>query len=600
MSQDPSTPSGSPGRPSGQAGPRIGRRPLLLGGLAGGLGAAVPGIIGGAGRGSAAYALDRALKLTASRAVSVAGTTLEQTASPAGASGYRRLTAGPGYALVVRDELASGKSGRDDRRTALASVVQFTDLHMVDAQSPVRFEFLHEITGSAFRPHEALGTQGAVSLVRRINQLTRGPFSGRRFDCVVATGDNTDNHEGIELDWFLTVMSGGEITPNTGDPDRWEGVQSAGDTLYWNPEAPVDDIYKQAGFPTIAGYFDRATTTHTSPGLDVPWYSVFGNHDDSIEGTLPSSWELVDAYTGSFKFTGFADPSSDTALKAALRSGSTTILSASEDWKLDWKVTPDERRRPFTPEEYIHRHLYAEYVGPGPVGHGFDEEAASTGRSYYTFEISPGVVGVALDSTNRAGFTDGSIGDEQWRWLKKVLADGNSTYWDEFGIKHTHDVSDTYFVLFSHHTSDTMLNLLLDPAKPLDARHSGAQLVTLLQNYPSVLAWVNGHTHDNKLTPHSHDDPRRSFWEINTASHIDFPQQARIIDVCDNRDGTLSLFTTLVESASPYQDSYASGSQAALAALYRELSFNDLHYDSTREGTAADHNTELLLSDPLF
>lgn len=582
----------------------VGRRPFLLGGLAAtaGVGAGVLGNLApaGFGPGSIAYAKDLALRRTAARAVRVDGTTLEQVATPAGSSGYRRLTAGPGYALVVREDLAAGKSGRDDRRTALASIVQFTDLHLVDAQSPVRFEYLHEVTGSAFRPHEALGSQGAATLVRRVNAVAQGPFSGRTFDCVVSTGDNSDNHETIELDWFLTVMNGGRITQNTGDPTRWEGVQTSADDLYWNPEDPVDDIYKQAGFPTIPGYFARAIATHTSPGLDTPWYSIFGNHDDSIEGTLPSSLDdLVDFYTGSFKFTGFDDADSNKALTAALGSGSTAIRSKSTNPKIDWKVTPDERRHPFTPKEYIKRHLGADVVGPGPVGHGFDEEAASSGDGYYTFTIAEGVVGIALDSTNRAGFTDGSIGEEQWRWLKKTLAAGNSTYWDEFGIKHTHDVTDSYFVLFSHHTSTSMDNLLIDPAKPLDLRHSGDHLVKLLHDYPTVLAWVNGHTHDNKLTPQQHDDPRRSFWEINTASHIDYPQQARIIDVCSNADGTLSLFTTLIESDAPYQASYESGSQAALASLYRELSFNDLHYDSSREGGTDDHNTELLITDPL-
>jgi hypothetical protein len=49
----------------------------------------------------------------------------------------------------VRQELAPGKAGRDDRRSGLASFVQFTDLHITDTQSPVRFEYLHSFTGSA-------------------------------------------------------------------------------------------------------------------------------------------------------------------------------------------------------------------------------------------------------------------------------------------------------------------------------------------------------------------------------------------------------------------------------------------------------------------
>ncbi|KNX36146.1 TIGR03767 family metallophosphoesterase [Luteipulveratus halotolerans] len=570
----------------------INRRSFLLAG-AGGIGA----VALSCGRGSSAYALDQRLRLGAQRAVSTAGTTLEQAASPAGASGYRRLTAGPGYALTVRNDLATGKADRDDRRTPLASIVHFTDLHMIDAQSPMRFEFLHDITGSAFRPQEALGTHGAAQLVKRVNDIKVGPFSGRPFDCVVSTGDNTDNHEDVELDWFLTAMSGGTITASTGDSTHWEGVQSGGDSNYYNPELTVQDRYKKAGFPTLPGFFGRATAPHKSAGLDTPWYSVFGNHDDSIEGTLPSNFLGLDAvYTDSFKFTGFADSTSNAALQDALRTQSTAILNQDGTMTSGWKVTPDSRRRPFTPVEYIERHRRAAYTGPGPFGHGFDEEAAATGRGYYAFPIAPGVTGIAMDSTNRAGFTEGSIGDEQWRWLKKRLQAGSSTYWD-WGFKHTHAVEDEYFVLFSHHTSASMSNILMDPAKP-ELRHAGFELLRMLHDFPNVLAWVNGHTHRNAITAQGHADPRRAFWEINTASHVDFPQQARIIDVCDNKDGTLSLFTTLIESAAPYQSSYDAGTQSALASLYRELSFNDIHADLSQEGAAGDRDTELLLVDP--
>src|ERR1035437_782135 len=54
----------------------------------------------------------------------------------------------------------------------------------------------------------------------------------------------------------------------------------------------------------------------------------------------------------------------------------------------------------------------------------------------------------------------------------------------------------------------------------------------------TVLAWVNGHTHVNDINPRMGPTPERSFWEINTASHIDFPQHARLLEVVDNQDST--------------------------------------------------------------
>ncbi|WP_409483053.1 TIGR03767 family metallophosphoesterase [Arsenicicoccus dermatophilus] len=540
-----------------------------------------------------------ALSLTAARAVTTAGTTLEAAAAPAGATGYRRLTAGPGYPLVVREELATARPGRDERRTGRLAFAHLTDLHMLDAQSPVRFEWLTLVNGSAFRPHEALGTQGGVSLVRRLNAITAAPWTGLPLSCAVSTGDNTDNHEHVELDWFIRVLSGGEITPNTGAATRWEGVQASGDKRYYNPELPVVDRYKAAGFPQLPGFLDRAMATHSSPGLSMPWYAVFGNHDDSISGVLPSASPLAAAYTGSLKLNGFPDPEAAAALqKAVTHPGVAAPAAADTRPTSSWRVTPDARRAPFTPQQFMAAHLRADATGPGPVGHGFTQDAVDSGRGYYTFPLAPGITGISLDSTNRAGWTDGSIDDVQWRWLADVLTRGSSRYDDWAGVERRHQVQDELFVLFSHHTSGTMGNLAL----PLDGtgiRHAGVELVAMLKHYPNVLAWVNGHTHANKITAQRGRTPAHSFWEINTASHIDFPQHARLIEVADNADGTLSIFTTLVESDAPYQASYTDGSPQALASVYREMSFNDLHADLGQLGTPADRNTELLLVNPL-
>jgi metallophosphoesterase (TIGR03767 family) len=545
-------------------------------------------IAAGAGAAAAAVAPallpsrhEAALAATASRAHFTAGTTLEQVAEPVGATGYRRLAAGPGYPLVVREDIAAAQSGRDDRRDALAALVQFTDLHIVDAQSPARFEYLVEYNGSAFRPHEALGSQGGAQLVERVNRLGRGPFTSRPFDCVVSTGDNSDNNETVELDWFLAVLNGGAITANTGSTTAWEGVQTSGDTLYYNPESDVEDRYKQYGFPELPGFFGRATARHTSPGLQTPWYSVFGNHDDDVSGTLQNvrgTWNSV--YTGDVKFTGFASSTANAALAAAISSPRASVdlslLISTPVIRSDWIVTPDARRVPFTKQQYVATHLDPANTGPGPVGHGFTADDLAAGRSYYSWQLADRVVGISMDSTNAAGLSDGSLRDSQWRWLQGQL----TAY------------ADQYVVLFSHHTSDTMEMTQPDAEHPLELRHSGTELVSLLQQHPNVVAWVNGHTHVNAITP------QQTFWEINTASQTDYPQHSRIIELVRNGDGTISLFTTLIESAAPYQASYTDASPAALGSLYRELSFNDLGYQADREGALTDHNTELLLPDP--
>lgn len=531
----------------------------------------------------------------------ITGTTLEQVAVPLGDTGYRKLTAGAGWPIIIRTELAPAKPGRADTRRNLCSIVQMTDMHILDAQSPVRAEFVHPLNSSASRPQDTLTTQGLVSLVNRINRLRRGPITGRAFDAVVTTGDNTDNHEHIELEWLLTTMNGGALTPNTGDPNRYEGTQNSGLGLYWNPEKRTPGTFDDAGFPIIKGFLTAALAPISSPGLDIPWYSVFGNHDDAVLGVAPSGIPPITAlYTGNIKLGIPSNQSDVDALAAALRNNPAAVPGLLQSFTdFGWIVTPDDRRMPFTPREFMAAHLAAGATGPGPHGHGFTAESVETGAGYYSFDISPGVVGISMDSTNRAGFIDGSLGSAQLKWIEDTLAAGSSRYYGADGRLVNQQRDDTLFVLFSHHTSDTMDTLVPDPENPLEPRHSGMELIALLNRFPNVCAWVNGHTHDNRIFPHAGPTPEQGFWEINTASHIDFPQQARIIEITDNRDGTLSLLATLIEADAPYATDYSDLSQHGLASLYRELAFNDVHTKPDREGTPQDQNVELLLASPL-
>ena len=94
------------------------------------------------------------------------------------------------------------------------------------------------------------------------------------------------------------------------------------------------------------------------------------------------------------------------------------------------------------------------------------------------------------------------------------------------------------------------------------------------------------------------------FWEIETASEIDWPIQSRLIELMDNRDGTLSIFGTLIDHgatlATPAPGTPAGGfAPDALAALAREFAYNDpqVGVEDGAEGRPQDRNVELLLDD---
>jgi metallophosphoesterase (TIGR03767 family) len=511
------------------------------------------------------------------------GTTLGSVAAPRGSSGYRRLGDGPAWRRVVRGDLAAPKPGRESRRVALAAFVQFTDLHVVDVQHPLRYEYLRAQTASAWRPQEALSVAGAVSLVERVNALRGAPVTGSPLHFVMTTGDNTDNNSRTELDWFLKVMSGGRIRPNSGDPHRYEGVQDSNLKLYWQPDAALRDADKQLGFPRIDGFLDAAIREVNSPGLNLPWYSTVGNHDSLPGGCYaPGDSFFADFAVGGRKLMTLDEQAGKTIWDNVKSGGD----PRGADWKAMLKaharqmrsVTPDEHRAPFTPLEYLKAHLDPAHTGPGPVGHGYSQANVDAGTQYYAFRIADDVIGISLDSTDPGGHYEGSLGTAQLRWLERTLSENR----------------DSHVLVFSHHTSKTMRNLRTDPGRPDEKRHGGDELVAALGRHPNVLAWINGHSHKNDITPHRFPG-NGSYWEVSTASHVDFPQLARVIEVADNGDGTVSLFTTLVESAAPHRTDFADLGQTGLAALYRELAFNAAGPRSTLAGDAGDRNTELVL-----
>ena len=77
------------------------------------------------------------------------------------------------------------------------------------------------------------------------------------------------------------------------------------------------------------------------------------------------------------------------------------------------------------------------------------------------------------------------------------------------------------------------------------------------------------------------------------------PMQSRLVEVADNRDGTLSLFTTMLDHAGPLAHGRDLTDPTALAGLARELGANDPQERShNRRGASDARNVELLVADP--
>lgn len=534
-----------------------------------------------------------------------ARTTLSRTLArvPSGSGGYRKVVEAAGEPHLVRTDLGgTPRSDRHRRRKALIAFAQLSDVHVVDAQSPMRVEWVDRyddessvptsgLFAAAYRPHEMLSGQIADAMVRQLNKVGAGPVTGKPLALAIQTGDNSDNSQLNEVRWNIDVLDGGEVRVDSGDLSRWEGVHDTDPTYYdphyWHPDGappgkPADLPRAQRGFPVVPGLLDAARRPFRAGGLDVPWYSAFGNHDGLSQGNFPASTlQLNQVATGSLKLVSPPAGLSPAAVVNAIQDGSYAALLGSLALSPSVRqVTPDPQRRLLTKREIVEEHFRTTGL---PVGHGFTADNRATGTAYYTFD--KGLLRfVVLDTVNPNGYSDGSIDQAQLDWLKGVLARSG----------------DRLVLVFSHHTSDTMTNPFVGTGGDAAPRVLGDVVLSELLSYDNVLAWVNGHTHRNQIWAR-----RRAggggLWEINTASHIDWPSQSRIIEVVDNRDGTLSLFTTVVDHAGPPSSGAGTATAKQLAGLARELAANDWHERSEgRRGVPGARNVELVLPAPRF
>lgn len=530
-----------------------------------------------------------------------AGTTLESVIVRADRPGYARLLDGPPEPTIVRDDLATPSPGRSDRRRPLAAIIHLTDIHLIDAQSPVRVEFLDHLGDpftSAFRPQETLTVHVAASMLERLSRLPVGPITGRPFDCAVSTGDNVDNQQTNEARWFVDLLDGAEVTPDSGDHSRYEGVQD-GDPRYWNPEEGATGRWTdELGFPAYPGLLDAARRPVRSPGLAVPWYSTYGNHDGLVQGVLPVTPALAELYVDRYKLVDLPEGMGGGAFIGSVAGAEPAELRSrfdSGDYPYR-EVTPDEGRAVITPAEWIRLHLESPAT-PGPAGHGYTEDHLELPSLHYEFEIAPGVTGISLDT---GGYSSGSIGETQMQWIEEVLAARHSRYFDESGTEIRTGNDDQLVVLFSHFNHRSMTRPMVDPERPDERRVLGPEFVEFVHRWPNVVAWVNGHHHVNEVQPMPDPAGRTGgFWDINTASHVDHPQHARLVELVDNDDGTLSIFCTMVDHAAPAATDPDDRTFLGLASIARELAANDPQSRARdAAGRPEDRNVELVITAP--
>jgi metallophosphoesterase (TIGR03767 family) len=245
-------------------------------------------------------------------------------------------------------------------------------------------------------------------------------------------------------------------------------------------------------------------------------------------------------------------------------------------------VTADPERRMLERTEFMQAHLESPAV-PGPVGHGWTQDNLSSGETWWSADLTPYLRVFGLDTCNLASGADGAVPEDQFVWLEAQLAQCQA--------------ENRLAMVCSHHNSLTLEN----DAKPVWGGQRlvhAEEFIAMLHKYPVMVAWLNGHTHINTITAHR-TDSGGGFWEITTASCVDFPQQQQLVELVDNGDRTMSIFVNALDHAAPPTWTEGDLSQTGLASLSRELSANAfLNNPALLAGSPLDRNVELLLPTP--
>jgi metallophosphoesterase (TIGR03768 family) len=387
-----------------------------------------------------------------------------------------------------------------------------TDCHVMDEETPAQAIYFgyKGNNPSAYSPTMLYTTQVLDAAIRTINALNRK----KPFDFGISLGDNTNSNQYNELRWFIDVLDGKSINPDSGADD--------------DPVPGANNDYQDE---------------FEAEGLDgsIPWYQVLGNHDHLWLGSHPANDYIRQFYTGE-NILDMGDIFNDPlgiesrgfyggAIDGRTVYGDIIGAGPVEDFATPPKVpAADFDRRPISKEEWKNEFLNS---STGPVGHGLN--LASSILGCYTFEPKENlpIKVIVLDNTQKEEdfnlHEHGYIDNERYEWLVAELDKGQA---------------EGKLMIIAAHIPLVIVGY--GGHSPVSA----ANLIAKLQEYPNFMLWIAGHIHRNKVYVFKSPDetkPELGFWHVETSSLRDFPQQFRTFEIVRNSDKTISIFATNID-----------------------------------------------------
>jgi metallophosphoesterase (TIGR03768 family) len=497
-----------------------------------------------------------------------------------GPRGYSAWTFGDGVDAGILLLAPNSPAGTFSPTARLLNFFTMSDIHIVDKESPVQAIYGALLPGqnppigfgnantSAYSPIMLSTTQVLDAAVQTINALHR---SRTPFDFGMSLGDAANNNQYNELRWYIDVLDGKTITPSSG------AHRGAGTVDYQKP-------YQAAGL-------DRS----------IPWYQTIGNHDqywcgtllydDYARGVLVGDTVLDMGLVGSPAFPTFDARGyymgvldGDTEYGDIVGAGDATTMAPPV-------IAPDPDRRALSTAASTSLNWMKEFfdTSSSPKGHGFTRKNLENDFASYTFEPRADVPlkVIVLDDTCKenpyaaaSSYARACLDQTRYDWLVAELEQGQAE--GKLMIITAHipvgprwNVPEALPIPPKNIPNDAVISLFLpcgpDPAVPCYPYSvvTDASLLETLHNYSNLVLWISGHRHINTVTPQpapASKGPEFGFWEVETSSLRDFPQEFRTFEIVRNDNNTLSIFVTDVDPSVQHDSPAAKSRGYAIGA----------------------------------
>jgi metallophosphoesterase (TIGR03768 family) len=470
------------------------------------------------------------------------------------------------------------------KKKDLVNFVAWTDVHLTDKEAPNQLIYLQESNPGYAGPNSSIYSGVMLytphvfdAAVQTVNALHKqSPI-----DFVISLGDVCNTTMYNELRWYIDIVDGKVITPSSG------AHLGAASIDYQKP-------FKAAGL-------------HPS----IPLYQALGNHDHFMIGSFPvyesgleqsylsdKVWavpnELLSPRLATFPALFDKNNIKNSGkplfyqgvIDGATALGNIKFSGSVGDYSTPPSVVADPDRRSLPRAEWIQEFFN---TTSGPVGHGFNlvtsnpnfhlvpanERAGFACYSFVPKSAIPLKV-IVLDDTQRED--DGSIDIHghgfldatRWTWLQAELDAGQAA--NQLMVIAAHipiGVANIGSELEWWLGADGDASTSMSNATDLTG------LINKLQNCPNLLMWIAGHRHVNHVkafkSPDPVNAPEKGFWQVESSSLRDFPQQFRSFDIYLNSDYSVSIEAVNVDPA------VASGTPAARSRKYAIATQQILH-----------------------